>query len=44
MDVLRVVLGDQMVGEELDLVGAVEVGLAELVDEAATDLQVLEHG
>jgi len=44
MDVLQVVLGDQMVGEELDLVGAVELGLTELVGEAATDLQVLEHG
>jgi hypothetical protein len=44
MDVLQIVLGDQMVGEELDLVGPVELGQTELVDEAATDLKVLEHG
>lgn len=44
MDVLQIVLGDQMVGEEHDLVGTVELGLTELIDEAVTDLQVVEHG
>jgi len=44
--VLQVVLGEQTFGEILDFVVAVvelEV-LAELVDEAVTDLQVLEDG
>lgn len=43
---LQVALGDQTVGEVLDfVVAAVELeGLAELIDEAVTDLQVIENG
>ena len=43
---LQVVLGEQTLGELPDFVVAVVEleGLAELVDEAATDLQVLEDG